>query len=144
MIRFGPYQLDPVQGLKRGQREVRLTPRSLAVLSLLAGQPGRVVSKEELFATVWQDTAVTDSALATCIQEIRRALGDRPRDPRFVETLHRRGYRFVARTIGRIGDRTRGWIAAPGSRADRWSSARGRPDRRRLRSSAASGPVRSA
>ena len=99
MIRFGPYQLDPVQGLKRGQREVRLTPRSLAVLALLAGQPGRVVSKEELFTTVWQDTAVTDAAIATCIQEIRRALGDQSRDPRFIETVHRRGYRFVARTI---------------------------------------------
>ena len=76
MIRFGPYRLDPVQGLKRGQREVRLTPRSLAVLGLLASQPGRVVTKDELFTTVWQDTAVTDAALATCIQEIRRALGD--------------------------------------------------------------------
>src|SRR5512144_2430949 len=98
MIRFGPYRLDPVQGLKRGEREVRLTPRSLAVLSLLADKPGRVVSKEELFTTVWQDTAVTDAALATCIQEIRRALGDEPRNPRFIETVHRRGYRFVART----------------------------------------------
>ena len=99
MIRFGQYRLDPVQGLKRGQREVRLTPRSLAVLALLAGQPGRVVSKEELFTTVWQDVAVTDAALATCIQEIRRALGDQSRHPRFIETLHRRGYRFVARTL---------------------------------------------
>lgn len=102
MIRFGPYRLDPVQGLKRGPREVRLTPRSLAVLALLAGQPGRVVSKDELFTTVWQDTAVTDAALATCIQEIRRALGDQSRDPRFIETVHRRGYRFVARTLGEV------------------------------------------
>ena len=98
MIRFGQYRLDPVQGLTRGQREVRLTPRSLAVLALLAGQPGRVVSKEELFTTVWQDAAVTDAAIATCIQEIRRALGDQSRHPRFIETLHRRGYRFVAPT----------------------------------------------
>ena len=98
MIRFGPYRLDPVQGLKRGQQEVRLTPRSLAVLGLLASQPGRVVTKDELFTTVWQETAVTDAALATCIQEIRRALGDTARDPRFIETIHRRGYRFVAET----------------------------------------------
>jgi DNA-binding winged helix-turn-helix (wHTH) protein/predicted ATPase len=99
MIRFGSYRLDPVQGLRRGHREVRLTPRSLAVLGLLAAQPGRVVTKEELFTTVWQDVAVTDAALATCIQEIRRALGDQSRNPRFIETLHRRGYRFVARTM---------------------------------------------
>jgi DNA-binding winged helix-turn-helix (wHTH) protein/tetratricopeptide (TPR) repeat protein len=99
MIRFGPYRLDPVQGLKRGQRDVRLTPRSLAVLVMLAGQPGRVVTKEELFSTVWRESAVTDAALATCIQEIRRALGDQSRSPRFIETVHRRGYRFVARTL---------------------------------------------
>jgi DNA-binding winged helix-turn-helix (wHTH) protein/tetratricopeptide (TPR) repeat protein len=99
MIRFGPYALDPVQGLRRGNREVRLTPRSLAVLALLAGQPGRVVSKDEFFTTVWQDAAVTDSALATCIQEIRRALGDRAGQPRYIETLHRRGYRFLAQTV---------------------------------------------
>ena len=68
MIRFGPYRLEPLQGLKRGKQEIRLTPRSLAVLAVLAGQPGRVISKDELFATVWQDTAVTDAALATCIQ----------------------------------------------------------------------------
>ena len=99
MIRFGPYRLDPVQGLKRGDREVRLTPRSMAVLALLADRPGRVVSKDEFFTTIWHDTAVTDSALATCIQEIRRALGDEARHPRYIETLHRRGYRFVARTM---------------------------------------------
>jgi DNA-binding winged helix-turn-helix (wHTH) protein/tetratricopeptide (TPR) repeat protein len=103
MIRFGQYRLDPVQGLKRGQQEVRLTPKSMAVLALLASQPGRVVSKDELFATVWHDTAVTDSALTTCIQEIRRALGDQARDPRFIETVHRRGYRFVARTLDETG-----------------------------------------
>jgi DNA-binding winged helix-turn-helix (wHTH) protein/tetratricopeptide (TPR) repeat protein len=98
MIRFGPYRLDPVQGLRRGKQEIRLTPKSLAVLAVLAGQPGRVISKDEFFSTVWQDTAVTDAALATCIQEIRRALGDRSRDARFIETVHRRGYRFVAQT----------------------------------------------
>jgi DNA-binding winged helix-turn-helix (wHTH) protein/tetratricopeptide (TPR) repeat protein len=102
MIRFGQYRVDPVQGLKRGQREVRLTPRSLAVLALLAGHPGRVVSKDELISTVWHEAAVTDAALATCIQEIRRALGDQSRQPRFIETVHRRGYRFVARTLDDI------------------------------------------
>jgi DNA-binding winged helix-turn-helix (wHTH) protein/tetratricopeptide (TPR) repeat protein len=99
MIRFGPYRLDPVQGLRRGQREVRLTPRSLAVLVLLASHPGRVITKQELFTAVWQDAAVTDSALATCIQEIRRALVDEARHPRFVETVHRRGYRFLAQIV---------------------------------------------
>ena len=64
---------------------------------MLAERAGRVVTKDELFASVWADTAVTDSALATCIQEIRHALKDDARRPRFIETVHRRGYRFVAR-----------------------------------------------
>ena len=101
VIRFGPYELDATQGFSRDGAEVRLTPKSLAVLWLLADRAGRVVSKDDLFETVWADTAVTDSALATCIQEIRHALDDDPRQPRFVETIHRRGYRFVAPTSGR-------------------------------------------
>jgi DNA-binding winged helix-turn-helix (wHTH) protein/predicted ATPase len=98
MIRFGRYELDATQGLTRSGQEVRLTPKSLAVLARLAQHAGRVVTKDELFETVWADTAVTDSALATCIQEIRHALDDDARHPRFIETLHRRGYRFIART----------------------------------------------
>jgi DNA-binding winged helix-turn-helix (wHTH) protein/predicted ATPase len=98
MIRFGRYQLDATQGLRRGAQEVRLTPKSLRVLWHLAERPGRVVTKDELFAAVWSDVAVTDAALATCIQEIRRALDDDAREPKYVATVHRRGYRFVART----------------------------------------------
>src|SRR6185369_9289598 len=55
------------------------------------------VAKADLFASVWKDTAVTDDALTSCIQELRRALGDDARQPRFIETRHRRGYQFVAR-----------------------------------------------
>ena len=98
MFRFGGYELDATQGLSRAGKEVRLTPKSLAVLWLLAERAGRVVTKDDLFEIVWADTAVTDSALATCIQEIRHALEDDARTPRFIETIHRRGYRFVART----------------------------------------------
>lgn len=96
-IRFGPYELDPSQGLTRLGDEVRLTPKSLQVLSVLAQQTGRIVTKEELFREVWGETNVSDSALTTCIQELRRALGDNARQPRFIETLHRRGFRFIAR-----------------------------------------------
>ena len=53
------------------------------------------LSKEELFATVWHGTAVSDDALTSCIQELRRALADDSKEPRFIETRHRRGYRFV-------------------------------------------------
>ena len=101
MIRFGRYKLDATEGLRRGTQEVRLTPKSLAVLVYLAERAGRTVSKDELFAAIWSETAVTDSALATCIQEIRRALDDDARQPRFLETIHRRGYRFIAATSAR-------------------------------------------
>lgn len=94
-LRFGPFELDPRAGLKRGNRLLRLTPKALAVIAELASRPGEVVTKDELFEAVWPDTAVSDAALVTCIQEIRQALRDNVARPRFIETVHRRGYRFL-------------------------------------------------
>jgi DNA-binding winged helix-turn-helix (wHTH) protein/predicted ATPase len=96
VFRFGPFHLDPVQGLTLGTTSVHLTPKSLALLSLLARRAGQVVTKAELFAAVWPDTAVSDAALTSCIQELRTALEDDARQPRYIETVHRRGFRFVA------------------------------------------------
>src|SRR6266508_4306668 len=94
-VAFGPYRLDR-SGLTARTRAIRLTPKSLALLRCLAERPGRVVTKDELFAAVWPDTTISDAALVTCIQEIRKALRDDARRPRYIETLHRRGYRFIA------------------------------------------------
>jgi DNA-binding winged helix-turn-helix (wHTH) protein/predicted ATPase len=94
-VRFGPYVLDPTQGLRRGRSEVRLTPKALAVLRVLASRAGQVVTKDDLFRLAWPDTAVGDAALASCIQELRRKLKDDARRPRYIETVHRRGYRFL-------------------------------------------------
>jgi DNA-binding winged helix-turn-helix (wHTH) protein len=55
-----------------------------------------LVTKEALFQAVWQETVVTDSALAVCIKELRKALRDDPKFPQYIETVHRRGYRFIA------------------------------------------------
>jgi DNA-binding winged helix-turn-helix (wHTH) protein len=63
---------------------------------MLVTHAGEPVSKERLFASVWNGVAVSDDALTSCVQELRRALDDDPRQPRFIETRHRRGYRFVA------------------------------------------------
>jgi tetratricopeptide (TPR) repeat protein len=93
-VSFGSYRLDR-DGLATGSRPIRLTPKSLALLWFLAERPGRLVTKDELFAAVWSETAVSDAALVTCIQEIRKALRDNARRPRYIETLHRRGYRFI-------------------------------------------------
>jgi len=96
-LTFGRYRLDPRGGLTSGTREVKLTPKALALLSYLAERPGEVVSKDELFGAVWPETAVGDAALVTCIQELRSALKDDARAPRYIETLHRRGYRFISK-----------------------------------------------
>ena len=113
MIRFGRYQLDATQGLRRGGPRRSASRRSPSgCWQHLAERQGRVVTKDELFAAVWSDVAVTDSALATCIQEIRRALDDETaREPRYVETVHRRGYQFVARTSGDSEARTLAEVA---------------------------------
>jgi predicted ATPase/DNA-binding winged helix-turn-helix (wHTH) protein len=95
---FDRYRLDSRNArLWRGTEAVPLTPKAFAVLSHLARQAGRLVTKEELLQAVWADTLVSDAALVVCIGEVRKALEDRPREPRFIETVHRRGYRFIAR-----------------------------------------------
>jgi DNA-binding winged helix-turn-helix (wHTH) protein/tetratricopeptide (TPR) repeat protein len=105
-LRFGRYRLHPIQGLSDRGREVRVTPRSLAVLTALARQPGRIVTKQELFRTVWADTIVTDAALTSCIRELRRALDDDARNPRYIETVHRRGYRLLVNGVHSGGMRS--------------------------------------
>lgn len=96
-LTFGRYRLEPRRGLKSGAREVHLTPKALALLSFIAERPGEAITKEELFGAVWPGTTVGDAALVTCIQELRKALRDDARKPRYIETLHRRGYRFIGK-----------------------------------------------
>ena len=94
---FGEYrfQSDTGQLWLRGE-EVRLTPKAADVLKVLVSHAGSPVSKGDLFASVWPDVAVTDDALTTCIQELRRVLRDDAKKPQFIETRHRRGYQFIA------------------------------------------------
>jgi len=88
-----------------GNREVRLTPKALELLSFLANRPNEVITKDELFTAVWPKTEVGDAALVTCIQELRKALRDNARRPRYIETLHRRGYRFIGKmSVGQPAD----------------------------------------
>jgi DNA-binding winged helix-turn-helix (wHTH) protein len=94
--RFGRFCLHPAQGLLRGTRRVAVTPKALAVLRTLVERSGQVVSKVEIFRAVWPDTVVSDAALTSCIQELRRALHDDAHEPRYIETQHRRGFAFVA------------------------------------------------
>lgn len=97
ILTFGEFRLDPVSGhLYRQDEPVALAPKAFALLQCLANQAGRLVSKAELLAAVWPDVFVGDAVLKSTIREVRKALGDHSSEPRFIETLHRRGYRFMA------------------------------------------------
>lgn len=76
--------------------EVRLRPKTAAVLALLVARAGEVVPKRDLLCAVWPEGFVGDNALSVCINELRQVLGDDPREPRFIATAHRHGYRLVA------------------------------------------------
>jgi len=95
-VTFGPFRLDVgTESVWRDAEEIRLRPKSFAMLRYLAEHRGRLVTKEELVEAVWRGVAVGDAALAVCVGEIRKALGDEAKTPRFIETVHRRGYRFI-------------------------------------------------
>src|SRR5499427_7711912 len=83
--------------LWRGQEVLHLTHKAFTVLRYLAEHAGQLVTKDELLEVVWSQTHVSEAALAVCIREIRQAVGESPRTPRFIETVHGRGYRFLAR-----------------------------------------------
>ncbi len=96
-VSFGPFTFDRGNGLlRKGVREIPLPPRVLAVLDLLVSRASTVVPKQELIDTVWKDAFVTDTSLAEAISVLRQALGDDPQAPQYIQTVHRRGYRFVA------------------------------------------------
>jgi DNA-binding winged helix-turn-helix (wHTH) protein/predicted ATPase len=96
-IVFPPFRLDLHGGrLWQGEREIRVRPKTFAVLRYLAERPGHLVSTAELLRAVWSDVAVTDVMPRLCIRELRAALGDDSRSPRFIETRPGRGYQFVA------------------------------------------------
>jgi DNA-binding winged helix-turn-helix (wHTH) protein/predicted ATPase len=97
LVYFADCRFDLGSGrLWRGEVELELRPKPSAVLSCLLSRPGEVVSKGEVLATVWPDSFVGDAVLMACINQLRHVLGDDSRDPRFIVTAHRRGYRFVA------------------------------------------------
>ena len=92
-----------------GDRRLELTPKAFAVLRHLLEHAGRLVTKDELLSTIWRDAVVSDAALASVIRDVRKALGDASHSPRYVQTVHRRGFRFigpVARAAAPIADET--------------------------------------
>ena len=93
---FGPFRLDKTERrLLRGDEPLALRPKTFDVLAFLAERAGRLVTKRELLDGVWPETFVSDSVLKVCVREIREVLGDDPRSPRYIETAHKAGYRFI-------------------------------------------------
>ncbi len=104
VLEFGGFRLDPVSGrLLRGDRPIPLAPKAFAVLQHLASRPAHLVSKQDLLSAFWSDAYVGEAVLKATIREIRKALNDDPRAPRYIETAHRRGYRFIADVIEMAG-----------------------------------------
>lgn len=94
---FGPFEADAhEQRLWRNGEVVPLTRKSFTLLTALLGRPAKLFTKAELFSTVWAGTVVTDGALSRAIRELRVALGDDAAAPRYIETAHGLGFRFVA------------------------------------------------
>jgi DNA-binding winged helix-turn-helix (wHTH) protein/tetratricopeptide (TPR) repeat protein len=97
MIAFADYRLDVRAGrLWEGAHPVALRPKAWILLCYLVERPGVLVTKRDLHAAVWGDAIVTDHALTRTVGELRQALGDDARIPRIIETVHRRGFRFIA------------------------------------------------
>src|SRR6266487_244977 len=100
-IIFDPFSLDLAnECLWRGSQEIKLRPKAFAVLNHLLGRSGQLVTKEELLNAVWPETFVGDAVLKVTIRQLREALDDDPKLPRFIETAHRRGYRFIGQLAG--------------------------------------------
>ncbi len=98
-LTFGDWNADPsCNQLRIDDRQVRIEPQTMDVLVFLAQHPGQVLSKSELIQEVWDGRAVSDDALVVAIYELRKALGDNARQPTYIETIPRRGYRWLLPT----------------------------------------------
>src|SRR5215467_2964674 len=98
-VRFATFELDEVNArLQCDGKPVALAPTPFTLLCALVRQPGSLLTKHQLLDEVWGHQFVSDSVLKTAISDLRTALDDDPRHPRFIETVSRRGYRFIAAT----------------------------------------------
>ena len=94
---FEQFMLDPEdRQLRRGAEPVELNGRYFDALALLVRERGKLVSKNRFLDEVWRGVPVTDEALTQCVRTLRRQLGDNAARPRFIETVPKHGYRFIA------------------------------------------------
>src|SRR6476659_8693795 len=95
-VRFGPFVFDSAtrELLQDGERRVRLSPKSFDLLQILIERRPAMVAKSELQDSLWPDVEVLEANLGNAAAEIRKALGDDPKSPKYLATVSRRGYRF--------------------------------------------------
>ena len=94
--RIGPFELEPrAASLSREGIEVAVAPKSLAMLIYLVRMRHRIVPRSELLDVIWRGVSVSETAVASVLRDLRRALGDDGREPRFVVTRKGLGYRFI-------------------------------------------------
>src|SRR5258706_3470558 len=118
MKAFGPFRLDPLnQCLWRNDARISLTPKVFTVLRYLVDHPRRLVTQDELLEAIWPETFVQPEVLRTYILELRKALGDRPKEPFYIETLPKRGYQFIADIVEQAGSEAGDDVGAPVGRA---------------------------
>src|ERR1700736_3183769 len=106
LLRFGTFELDPRNGeLRKAGALVKLSRQPFQVLCLLAANPGQLLTREQIQREIWGDGTFVDfdRNLNVCITQIRAALHDDSESPRFIQTVPRRGYRFVA-PVERLGE----------------------------------------
>src|ERR1700742_613712 len=96
MRQFGNFRIDPQnECLWRGEEMLSLTPRPFSLLRYLVENPQRLVTHDELLEALWPETYVQPQVLRTYILELRKLLGDDPSYPRYIQTVPKRGYRFL-------------------------------------------------
>ena len=111
---FGPFRLDlRDERLWRGHEATALSPKTFEVLCCLVTQAGQLVTKEALLEAVWPETVVSEVVITVTMRTLRRVLGDPARTPRFIETVHGRGYRFIAPVSTLVAPSESGMEEAP-------------------------------
>jgi eukaryotic-like serine/threonine-protein kinase len=99
LLRFGPFEANTYTGeLHKHGTRIKIAPQAFQILALLAGRPGELITREEIQRVVWPNETVVefDHSINTAVKRIREALNDSRSEPRYLETLPRRGYRFIA------------------------------------------------
>src|SRR5438874_3368952 len=113
---FDDVRVEPArfQAFKAGN-VIQLEPKALKLLLFLIENRGRLIEKEEILDTIWNGTHVTENALAREIGKLRKTLGDDPKAARYIETVHTRGYRFIAEVSLGNGELSHSGGAAAGN-----------------------------